>query len=245
VSAEVQWILLALAGFASSALNMVAGGGSFLTMPLLIFFGLPPGEANATNRVGVLAQNVSGVVGFHRHGVMDWAFARRAMWPCIVGALVGVWAVLRVGDLEFRRVLSVVMILMTLVAFVDPGRFRPRGRGGTVLTFVGFLAVGFYGGFLQAGVGLLILAMTSLLGLDLVRGNAVKVLLALVQVVVSLAVFVWAGKVAWGPGLALAFGSALGSLLGVRLTVLKGHAWVQRVVTVTVVLFALKLWWGD
>jgi uncharacterized membrane protein YfcA len=245
VSAEVQWILLALAGFLSSALNMVAGGGSFLTLPLLIFFGLPAGEANGTNRVGVLAQNIGGVVGFHRYGVMDWPFARRVMWPCIVGSFLGVWAVLRVGDLEFRRVLSIVMILMSLIALVDPRRFRPRGHGGAVLSFVGFLAVGFYGGFLQAGVGFLILAMTSLLGLDLVRGNAVKVFLALVQVGASLVVFVWAGKVAWGPGFALAVGSALGSVLGVHLTVLKGHAWVQRVVTVTVVLFALKLWWGE
>ena len=109
---------------------------------------------------------------------------------------------------------------------------------------MGFFVVGFYGGFIQAGVGFLVLAMTSILGLDLVRGNAVKVFLILVQTSLSLAVFTWAGKVSWKPGLAMAFGCVLGSLFGVRLTVLKGHAWVKRVVTVTVVVFALLLWFG-
>jgi uncharacterized membrane protein YfcA len=243
MSAALEVALLALAGFVSSAINMVAGGGSFLTLPLLIFLGMPPGEANATNRVGVLAQNIAGVVGYHRDGVLDWGFARATFLPCVVGALAGAWASLYVGDREFRRVLSIVMVLMTLVAFIDPARFRvaePKARGALVV--LGFLAAGFYGGFIQAGVGFLLLALTSLLGLDLVRGNAVKVFLALVQVVVSLGLFAWAGRVQWGAGLALAAGSIAGSMVGVHLTVLKGHAWVQRVVTVTVVLFAVKLW---
>ena len=107
---------------------------------------------------------------------------------------------------------------------------------------MGFLAVGLYGGFIQAGVGFLLLALTSLLGLDLVRGNAVKVLLVLVQTAVSLAIFTLGGKVAWVPGLALAVGSALGGHVGVRITVRKGHAWIRRVVTVTIVLFAVRLW---
>jgi uncharacterized protein len=243
MSPLVEAALLALAGFVSSAINMVAGGGSFLTLPLLIFFGLPAGEANATNRVGVLAQNIAGVAGFHRHGVLDWGFARATFLPCVLGALAGSWVALHVGDREFRRVLSIVMVLMTLIAFLEPGRFRPAGpKARSALIVLGFLGAGFYGGFLQAGVGFLLLALTSLLGLDLVRGNAVKVLLALLQVLVSLVVFAWAGKVAWAAGLVLAAGSIAGSLVGVHLTVLKGHAWVQRVVTVTVVLFAVKLW---
>jgi uncharacterized membrane protein YfcA len=245
VSPPVQALVLALAGFVSSALNMIAGGGSFLTLPLLIFLGLPPGEANATNRVGVVAQNVAGVLGFHAHGVLDWSFARRTFWPCVVGACLGSLAVLRVGDRDLQRALSVFMVLMTLFALLDPRRFRPASdKARTAVSTLGFLGAGFYGGFVQAGVGFLVLALTSLLGQDLVRGNAVKVLLVLVQTAVSLLIFAWAGKVAWVPGLALAVGSSLGSLVGVRLTVLKGHAWVQRVVTVTVILFAVKLWFG-
>jgi uncharacterized membrane protein YfcA len=242
VSEPAQLALMAAAGFVSAALNMVSGGGSFLTLPLLIFLGLPAGEANATNRVGVVAQNVAGVAGFHAHGVLDWRFAARALLPCALGAFAGSWSALLVGDRAFRRVLSVVMVAMALIAVIDPARFRPAPGARTALLAVGFLGAGFYGGFIQAGVGFLVLALTSLHGLDLVRGNAVKVLLVLVQTAVSLAVFVWAGTIVWGLGLAMAAGCVLGSLAGVRLTVLLGHAWVKQVVTVTIVVFAVLLW---
>jgi uncharacterized protein len=243
VSEPVQLVLLALAGFVSSALNMVSGGGSFLTLPLLIFLGLPAGEANATNRVGVVVQNITGVLSFHSHRLLDWDFARRTFLPCAIGAVLGSYAALHVGDRDLRRILSVLMLLMTSFALVDPAPFQPkRPPARTALRVLGFLGAGFYGGFIQAGVGFIVLALTSLLGKDLVRGNAVKVFLILIQTSLSLAVFAWAGKVAWKPGLVMAFGCCLGSLAGVRLTVLKGHAWVKRVVTVTVVVFAVLLW---
>ena len=237
-------LLLALAGFVSSVLNILAGGGSFLTLPLLIFLGVPAAEANATNRVGVVAQNLSGSVGFQRHGVMDWGFARPAIVPCVLGAVLGSWAALHVSDRDFRRLLSIMMLAMTLFTLAGTARGRLTATGGprAALTFAGFLGVGLYGGFIQAGVGFLLLALTSLLGLDLVRGNAVKVLLVLVQTLVSLCIFALNGKVAWVPGLALAAGSLVGGHVGVHLTVLKGHAWLQRVVTVTIVLFAFRLW---
>lgn len=84
--------------------------------------------------------------------------------------------------------------------------------------------------------------MTSVLGFDLVRGNAVKVFTVLVFTGVSLLLFVWHDKVHWPLGLALAGGTVLGGLLGVKLTVLKGHEWVRHAVTVVVIVFALRLW---
>jgi hypothetical protein len=107
---------------------------------------------------------------------------------------------------------------------------------------VGFALAGVYAGFIQAGVGFFILALTTVAGLDLIRGNAVKLLVILGTTILSLALFTWAGKVEWIPGLALAVGSLAGSLLGVRLAVLKGHAWVRGVVTIAIVVFAIKLW---
>ncbi len=95
---------------------------------------------------------------------------------------------------------------------------------------------------MQAGVGFLILAMTTMAGLDLVRGNAVKVLTVLVFTPVALGIFIWYGKVHWPMGLALAAGNVLGGLIGVRLTVLIGHVWVRGIVTMAVVLFAVRLW---
>jgi len=106
-----------------------------------------------------------------------------------------------------------------------------------------FVGVGFYGGFIQAGVGFLILATTTLGGLDLVRGNAVKIPLVLAFTVLALGMFALSGKVDWTLGLVLAVGNFLGGQLGVHLTVLKGHRWVRGVVTTAVVVFALRLLW--
>ncbi|NNM06900.1 MAG: TSUP family transporter, partial [Gemmatimonadetes bacterium] len=104
-----------------------------------------------------------------------------------------------------------------------------------------FFFVGAYGGFIQAGVGFIVLAVTTAGGLNLVRGNAVKIPLILAFTAVALALFAWSGKVDWAMGLSLAGGNLLGALLGVRLQVLKGHEWVRNVVTVTIVLFAVRL----
>jgi uncharacterized membrane protein YfcA len=239
---------LAVASFVASVLNVIAGGGSFLTLPLLIFFGLPAVEANATNRLGVLAQNVGGVWGFHRHGVLDWRLALRASAPALLGAALGTWLALRVGDQEFRRILATLMVVITLWTLLDRGGRAAAALGrfpgrGAVLGAAFFLA-GIYAGFVQAGVGFFILALTTVAGLDLVRGNAVKVMVILATTCLSLALFAGAGKVDWVSGAALAVGSLAGSVVGVRLTVLKGHRWVQGIVTAAIVVFAVKLWLG-
>jgi len=246
--AAVEFLVLVGAGFLASILNMIAGGGSFLTLPVLIFFGLPATEANASNRLGVLAQNIGGVWGFHRHGVLDWRWALRASVPALAGAVFGTWLALQIGDQEFRRILATVMVVVTLWTLLDRGgRLAGRLSGlrhKNVVLAAGFALAGVYAGFIQAGVGFFILALTTVAGLDLVRGNAVKVLVILGTTLLSLALFAWAGKVQWVPGLALAVGSFAGSLIGVRLAVLKGHGWVRGVVTIAIVVFAVKLWLG-
>ena len=243
----LTFVLLAAAGFVASVVNTLAGGGSFLTLPLLIFLGLPAAEANGTNRLGVVAQNVAAVWGFDRKGVMDWRLALRASVPAAAASALGAWLALEVGDREFRRILAFLMIAVTLWTLVSPVLSRggasavdrpPRPR----LAFWMFVAAGLYGGFVQAGVGFLILAATTLAGLDLVRGNAVKVLVVLLVTVVALALFAWDGKVRLGEGLALAGGSVAGSLVGVRLAVVKGERWMRWFVTAAVLVFAILLW---
>ncbi len=238
--------LLVLAGVVAGALNVIAGGGSFLTLPILIFMGLPASVANGTNRVGIFFQNVGAVWGFHRNRLMDWKSILWAALPASLGAIAGTVLALSIGDAAFRQVLAFLMIAVTLWTLWDPlAKKDPSSRAGSVrlpvLAFCFFLT-GVYGGFVQAGVGFLVLAATTLAGLDLVRGNAVKVLSILAFTIVSLAIFVSQGKVLWLPGLVLALGTFLGGQLGVRFTVLKGHAWVKRVVTVTIIVFAVKLW---
>ena len=250
MSLDSPFELLALvgAGFVASTLNVIAGGGSFLTLPLLIFFGLPAVEANATNRLGVLVQNIGGVWGFHRHRVLDWGLALRASVPALAGAVLGTWLALQIPDRDFRRILATLMVVVTLWTLFDRGgraaAVLARLRHKQIVLAIGWALAGVYAGFIQAGVGFILLAVVTVAGLDLVRGNAVKVFIILVTTTLSLAWFAWEGKVAWVPGTALAVGALAGSLLGVRLTVLKGHAWVRGVVSVAIVVFAIKLWLG-
>lgn len=277
MSPWLEYPALFATGLVAGALNTVAGGGSFLTLPLLIFLGLPAAVANGTNRVAILVQNVGAVWGFERHKVLGWRWAPWTALPAAAGAVAGTWGALVIADDTFKRVLSFLMVAVSLWTLWDPLGRRKRGAAATaeapgpgvgsdtgsagepaapapaagIAVLAGprrwglaaaFFAVGLYGGFVQAGVGFLILAATTLAGLDLVRGNALKVLVVLVFTPLSLALFAIDGKVDWLLGAVLAAGHLAGALVGVRLTVLKGHRWVQQVVTATVVVFAVLLW---
>ncbi len=246
VPAWAAYTLLFVTGAASGTINVIAGGGSFITLPALIFLGLPASVANGTNRLAIVSQNMGAVWGFHRHRVLEWRSMLWAALPASVGSVLGTLAALNIDDKTFQRVLAFLMIAITLWTLLYPVKPAPPGsrpsRGKNAVLAAGFFLVGIYGGFVQAGVGFLILAATSLAGLDLVRGNAVKVLNILIFTVIALGIFAWQGKVAWLTGLVLAAGSLAGAHFGVRLTVLKGHRWVKGVVTVTVIVFALKLW---
>ena len=209
-----QWIsflMLFGTGCLAGILNVVAGGGSFLTLPLLIFLGLPPRLANGTNRVAVLAQI--------------------ALW---------------ISDQIFINVLALLMISITLWTLWNPSRqendsLRNSRFPKWMVITGGFFIVGVYSGFVQAGVGFLILAVTTMIGLDLVKGNAVKVLVLLASMIISLTIFATQDQVNWLFGIVLGIGNSFGGLIGVRLTILKGHSWIKNIVTVTVILFAIKL----
>lgn len=241
------YLLLFGAGVIAGTLNVIAGGGSFLTLPLLILSGLPPTMANGTNRVGILLQNIAAVYGFRSHGLIERSWIGAAAAPAITGAVAGTMAALWIGDDLFRRILAFLMVAVTLWTLWDPlagKRHEAVGDQGHIglLGAIGFFLAGAYGGFVQAGVGFLLLAVSTMAGLDLVRGNALKVLCVLIFTPVSLILFAMSGQVSWRPGLALGAGTILGGLMGVRLTVLKGHRWLKGVVTVAVIALAIKLW---
>lgn len=245
MSPWIEYLLLLVAGTIAGALNVVAGGGSFLTMPVLIFLGLPGTVANGTNRVAILCQNISAVWGFQRHGVIDWKYLLWAAIPATLGAGLGAKASVEMGDKVFENVLAGLMIAVTLWTLWDPlKKSQPAANGHQpriIPLVLGFFVVGIYGGFVQAGVGFLILAATTMARLDLVRGNAVKVLTILIYTVFALGVYVYEDKVDWTFGGVLAIGNVIGSQIGVRLTVLKGHAWVKTFVTVSVIAAAVML----
>jgi uncharacterized membrane protein YfcA len=244
---------LFLTGLVAGTVNTLAGGGSLLSLPVMIFLGLPATVANGTLRMAILIQNVGSVWGFGRQGVFEPTLVKRFLPPALLGVVAGTALGVRMGDLAFQRTLAVVMVLVALwVVWKPPGGTTPStdpssGRKGPagILLYGGFFLVGAYGGFIQAGVGFLILALTSAAGLDLVKGNAMKVLLVLCFTPLALLGYAMAGRVDWAMGLALGTGSFLGGLMGARLAVLRGHAWIRRVVTLLVVIFAVRLWLGS
>ena len=244
-----SYLACAAIGFLAGIINVIAAGGSFLTLALLLFLGLPAAIANGTNRVGVIAQNVGALWGFHRAAVLDWRWSLAVSVPSLAGTAIGVWAALRVPDLAFRRLLSLVMLGMSLATLLHRSRDRsfpavPRSPWHWTM-LLGFFVVGLYGGFLQAGVGFLILAVTTIAGLDLVRGNAVKSVTVMLLTILSLAVFAGTGHVDWPAGIALGAGNLLGGIVGVRVALLRGHKWIEHVLTVTVILFAILLWFTN
>jgi len=243
----VRYGLLFVLGTLAGSVNVLAGGGSFLTLPFLIFFDLPPSVANGTNRVGIFLQNVFAVWNFHRHAVMDWHASRWAGLPAVLGAPFGTWLAVSLPESSFQKMLAFLMVGLTLGSLWLPQpamsvQANRRAGSRTSLLVFGFFLVGVYGGLVQAGVGFFILTVTSLLGFDLVKGNGIKVLTVLVMTSVSLPLFAWSEKIHWPLGLVLASGTVLGGWFGVKLTVLKGNQWLRRVVITLVVLFAIRLW---
>ncbi len=226
----------------------MAGGGSLLTLPILIFLGLPVAVANGTNRFAILVQNAAAVTSFRRQGYGDvrrgLAFALTTVPGAVAGALVAV----RVGEATFRAILAGVLAL-AVIGLLFPGkeaaarrRSTPRARA---LAFLSFFAIGFYGGFIQAGVGfLLMLVLHRLLRIELVRTNVHKVLIVLVFSLPALAVFIATGNVAWSPAAALAAGTASGAVVATRVSVKGGERPIRLVVGIALLLMAVRLvWW--
>ncbi|MDX2473130.1 MAG: sulfite exporter TauE/SafE family protein [Candidatus Krumholzibacteria bacterium] len=243
-----QVALLFAVGTVAGVLNVLAGGGSLLTLPVLIFLGLPTAMANGTNRVAILVQNIVAVQGFRHRRMLPMKLALICTVPALVGSILGAKLAIDVSDEAFRRILAGVMIGVCVLMLVDPAKrlkFDPatltRGRMAALALI--FLGVGVYGGFIQAGVGFLIITGLLVHGLDMVRINAVKVFVVMVYTVAALVVFVRAGQVDWGLGLALALGNATGGWLGSQLAVSKGHEWLRRLVLLVAVAFAVRLLW--
>ncbi len=239
--------LVVLAGVAAGFVNVLAGNGSLITLPVLLLIGLPANIANATNRVGVTLQNVVGTAGFHRQGKLDWRGALLLSIPATLGSILGARIAVDISEEVFRRVLAVVMVIMLVLMFIRPeqwlkGRADEAGHRLTVVNFIVFFAIGIYGGFLQAGVGIFLLAALVMnAGYDVVRGNAVKVFIVLSLTVVALAIF-WAnGQVQWGIGILLGAGNMIGAYLATHFAADKGALWVRRFVIVVVVVSAAQL----
>ncbi len=235
------------AGFACGFVNTLAGSGSLITLPLLIFLGLPANVANGTNRVGVLIQNLVAVDSFRRQAVLPVRGGLLLAVPATAGALLGAQIAVNLDEQMMRRTIGALMVAMLIVMLVRPqswvqGRTEAVRHRPDWLQLLLFFAIGVYGGFIQAGVGIFLLAGLVLnVGYDLVRANAIKVLIIFCFTLFALIVFVLNDQVLWGLGLLLAAGNGLGGWLAARIAVERGAVFVRWFVIGVVVISAAEL----
>lgn len=239
-------LLLFVVGLLAGIINTLAGGGSLLTLPVLIFLGLPPNVANGTNRIGIFFNSLFAIRGFKSKGVQIHKYSVWLGLAAFPGALWGSIAAARIEGELFNKILAGIIIMV--VAYM---LFGPKGkdmgaerndRKTQITALVVFFFIGFYGGFIQAGIGYLIMAsLTFVNRFSLLKTNIAKVVIVLIYTLASIGVFIYEDLINWELGLALAAGSAIGGYLTSRWSVNKGDKWVRYFVMLTAIAFAIKL----
>jgi uncharacterized membrane protein YfcA len=233
-------------GFIAGFVNTLAGSGSLITLPILILLGLPANVANGTNRVGVLIQNIVAVATFRRRGALHATGTWKLIVPTVLGSVAGAELAVDLDEALLRRIIGMLMLVMLAVMLARPGRWirahaDARPAPAWIQTPV-FFAIGLYGGFIQAGVGIFLIAGLVLgAGFNLVSANAIKNLIVLVFTLAALVVFLINDQVRWGLGLLLALGQAAGAWVGVHMAVTRGAEFVRWVLIVILVLSAIAL----
>lgn len=234
-------------GLAAGFINTNAGGGSMLTLPLLMFIGLPANVANGTNRIAILLQNVIGVNTFRQKKVLNLKTDYRLAIPAIFGSVIGALAAVEVNVAVLEKIIAGLMVAMLFIVVLKPDAWIKEHAGEvnpkpTVLQYFIFFGIGLYGGFIQMGVGFILLAGLVLgSGYDLVKANAVKVFIVLIYTVFSFGIFIYHGQVDIVAGLILAAGNMAGAWLGVQFSVKGGAKYVRYVLILALVIVILNL----
>jgi uncharacterized protein len=240
--------IIIVTGFGAAFLNTVGGGGSLFSVPILTFLGLPITNANATSRVALLFQNGFAVGGFRSKGIeLPWPYSLYLGISSLFGGLLGALFASRIEDEIFNKVFVLVMVLSVVLIIWDPFKNRKGNekldRKAQVTGSILFFFIGVYGGFVQAGIGFLVIAVLGLVNnMSLVKSNYVKVFSAIVYTGVSVLVFALEGKIVWLTGFILAIGHAMGGWYASRWSVDKGEVWIKRVMIVSIIGMAIKLW---
>lgn len=243
-----EYVLIIGVGLFAGFLNVVAGGGSLITLPILIFLGLPAPVANATNRVALIFQNISAVSGFHSKGVKVTKYSIYLGLAAVPGAIIGAIVSTRLEGELFNRIIAIVMIGVIVITFFSPNKSNSNasekmGFKHQAIGAITFFFIGLYGGFIQAGVGFLIMAaLTNINYMSLVKTNAIKVFVVFFYTVAALAVFIWKGVIYWEYGLSLAIGNSTGAWITSRWSVKVPEKVIKRILAVTVMGLAVKLW---
>lgn len=249
---ELGWsgyLLIIAAGIFTGIINTLAGSGSLITLPIFTFLcGLPPAMANATNRVGILLQTAVGAGAFHRKGTLELKALGWLVVPAVVGSVPGAWIALSLNDKAMNMALALLMILMLGVILLRPERWLQPGevdfaRRKKPLGILIFFLIGMYAGFIQAGVGVFLMAALVLSArYSMVQANGIKLLLVGLFNVLPLLMFWGQGLVRWDYGLLMAVCQAAGAWIATHFIhkTSRANEWLRYALIVVVLVSAAK-----
>lgn len=239
-------IIIFLTGIGVGFINTLAGSGSLITLPLLIFLGMDAGVANGTNRIAILLQTLVGLLTFKKEKILDTRSAFKLSIPVILGAIPGAFVATQIPSVYFEKVLGVLFILMTLLMIFTPKNWNKKFQFGESfqirpLHYLIFFAIGIYGGFIQAGVGIFILfALVMGPGFDLIRANALKLFLTFIFTPVAIVIF-WQNKqIDIVIGLILASGNMLGAFIAAKTAIKTGVGFIKWLIIAMVLFSAIQ-----
>ena len=241
-----QYIILFLVGIVVGFINVMAGGGSLLTIPIMLFMGVPGPIANGTNRIAIIAQMATAVVAFFKKGYSDFKLSLTLALAALPSAVAGAYAGTRLEGVWFNRVVAIIMLVVMLAMAIKKGgetavQASP-GKPRLLLAHFLMFLVGFYGGFIQIGIGFLFMPiLNKTLGLDLVRVNMHKTFIISFYTTAALIVFAWQVEIFWILGLCLALGTSIGAWLSAHVQVSKGERIIKVVLNTVLVLIIVRL----
>lgn len=225
----------------------MAGNGSAITLTLLLGLGMDANVANATNRIGVVMQTITSAASLRRtpRTIRNIRMSYYFIFPSILGSVMGAFVAVDTPPVLLKYIIGAIMIFILITLFVKPKSWliqtdtsRPNH---TWKNWLWFFAIGFYSGFIQMGMGILMLALLVLIARFSLRdANIIKLFIAFLLTTPAFFVFLWSGDIIWKPGIMLGIGSVTGAFIGTRYLLYHRRAnELTRYLLIAVILFAL------
>lgn len=240
-------LVLIIAGVLTGFVNTLAGGGSIISLSVLLFFGLPPAVANGTNRVAIFLQTLVASGSFRQQRVLDLRKGLMLGIPSVLGSVIGAEIASDINEDIFEKAIAFIMLIMMFFILYKPGMWVEgnidlMNRKVSLKQFIIFFLIGIYGGFIHIGIGYFLLAgLVMSCGYNIVKANALKVFIVLLSTPFTLLIFVMHGQVDWKYGLMMAIGNIAGAFIAARMAVKRGANFVRWVIIVVIIITSIDL----